>query len=149
MPREKLEKLREDIETKIPLLIAKARGEIQAVYARFMQFQEEVGGHLGEFGQQLFGIHVIQELLCEKIGISPEEVKERIDAREQALAKQQAHLRERAEQAHADAEAEKMRQQMEVAFAGTTEPPVPPAEGGHVQATPPQVVGSDQDDQQG
>lgn len=146
MGREKLDGLRGEL-AKIPLLIAKVRGEIQAVYGRFMAFQEEVGGHLGEFGQQLFGIHVIQEMILEKINISPEEVKARIDAREAALAAQQKHLNERAEAARAAAEVEKMRQAM-AHHAGATEQPSP-AEGDHAQAAQAaEALGSDQDDQQ-
>lgn len=123
MGREKLSELREGLK-KVPLLIAKVRGEIQAVYQRFIDHGEEVQGHLGEFGQQLFGIHVIQEMILEKIKISPEEVKTRIDAREAALAEQQRLLREASAKAHAEAEAEKVRQKAETA--GTTGLPEAP-----------------------
>lgn len=145
MGREKLDGLRGEL-AKIPLLIAKVRGEIQAVYSRFMAFQGEVGGHLGEFGRQLFGIHVIQEMILEKVQISPEEVKARIDAREAALAAQQKHLNERAEAARAAAEVEKMRQAM-AQHAGATEQPSP-AEGDHAQAAQAEAPRPDQDDQQ-
>jgi hypothetical protein len=128
MGREKLSELREDLK-KIPGLIAKAESkverQIQAVYQRFIDFGEEIQGHLGEFGQQLFGIHVIQEMILEKVKISPDEVKARIDAREAALAEQQRLLREASDKAHEAAEAEKTRQAADPA--GNPELPEPPA----------------------
>lgn len=137
MGREKLSELREDLK-KIPGLIAKAEAkverQVQAVYQRFVDFGEEMQGHLGEFGKQLFGIHVIQEMILEKVKISPDEVKARIDAREAALAEQQRLLREASEKAHEAAEAEKSRQAAEPAV--TTETLETPAGGDHGQEAP-------------
>jgi hypothetical protein len=136
--REKLTKLRDDID-KLLLVIAKAKTELKAEIGMTAKnlddFIDYMKGWCDEIGVQLFGIHIVQDMLLAKAGISNEEVKARIDAREAALAEQQRLLREASEKAHAEAEAEKLRQKAEAA--GTTEPPESPVGGldGGVETT--------------
>src|SRR6185312_8787682 len=114
---------------KLLLVIAKAKTELKAEIGMTAKnlddFIDYMKGWCDEIGVQLFGIHIVQDMLLAKAGISNEEVKARIDAREAALAEQQRLLREASEKAHAEAEAEELRQKAEAA--GTTEPPEAPA----------------------
>lgn len=96
---------------------AEAIGELRDVV---INYREETDGHLAEFGEQLFGIHVIQEILCEKAGIPIAEVEARRDAKIAALREQQRLLEEKAAKAREEAEAEKVRQKEAPAMATGT-----------------------------
>lgn len=81
--------------------------KIEAVWQGAANRMEEMGGQLAEFGNNLFGIHVVQEMLIAKAGISPDDVKARIEARQAALDEQDRLLREKADEARKKALAEK------------------------------------------
>lgn len=65
--------------------IKRLKANFVALVNKFNELGEFVVGHCGEIGQQVFGIHIVQEMMCEKLGITPEQVKERIDARAKAM----------------------------------------------------------------
>ena len=110
MGRDKLAGIKDDIVAlarELKAGLGERKREVEAVYQRFKDFSEEIGGHLSEFGTQLFGIHVIQEMLCEKAGITKDEVEGRIKARAERLAEQDRLLAEaaalkKAQSAHAE-----------------------------------------------
>ena len=143
MGREKLEAIRDDIKAldrELKAGLGTREREIQAVYQRLVDLGEQLSGQLAEFGNQIFGIHVVQEMLIEKAGISPDDVKARIDARQKAVEEQERILAEKAAEARQKAMAAK------AAAAETTDQPAPPAEeiGEETPAENP-----DQPDQQG
>lgn len=143
MGREKLEAIRDDIKAlarELKAGLGTREREIQAVYQRLVDLGEQLRGQLAEFGNQIFGIHVVQEMLIEKAGISPDDVKVRIDARQKAVEEQERILAEKA------AEARERAMAVKTAAAETTDQPAPPAEetGGEAPAENP-----DQPNQQG
>jgi hypothetical protein len=87
--REKLTKLRDDVD-KLLLVIAKAKTELKVEIGMTAKnlddFIDYMKGWAYEIGVQLFGVHIVQDMLLAKAGISNEEVKARIDPREAALA---------------------------------------------------------------
>lgn len=110
------------------------RADVRALLKKLSEFEQHTenrfefqGGQLAEFGATLYGIHVVQELLCEKLGISEDEVKARIEAHQAKMLEQDERLREAAARAGAEAKAEKDRQQAEAAAA---EPPVTVVDAG-------------------
>lgn len=100
--------------------------KIEAVWQGAANRMEEMGGQLAEFGNQLFSIHLVQEMLCEKTRITPEQVKERLDARQAAIEEQERLLREKADEARE--KALETKEAAKAAPADTTEQPVVPAE---------------------
>lgn len=94
-----LKKLVDDLGRELRAALRERKREIEAVWAGAANRMEEMGGQLAEFGNQLFGIHVVQEMLIEKAGISPDDVKARIEARQAALDEQDRLLREKADEA--------------------------------------------------
>lgn len=133
MGRHKLGGLADDIKAlarELKAGLGEKSREVQAVYQRLRDFAEQMEGHLQEFGQQLFAVHVVQEMLLEKVGITRDDVKARIDAREAALAAQQKALEEAAAAARKKAEAAR------AAAAETTEQPAIPAEVPGAQEAP-------------
>lgn len=143
MGREKLEAIRDDIKAlarELKAGLGTREREIQAVYRRLVDLGEQLSGQLAEFGNQIFGIHVVQEMLIEKAGISPDDVKARIDARQKAVEEQERILAEKAREAHEKALAAK------AAAAETTDRPATPAEEIGEEAP---ASSTDQPDQQG
>jgi hypothetical protein len=106
MGRPKLGQHIDDL-AKLRLALARTQAALGASDQRFIDFVDYVKGWCDEMGQQLFGVHVVQKMLLDKVGISNDDVEVQIKARAEALAEQERILREAAEKAHADAETAK------------------------------------------
>lgn len=107
------------------------RSDIRALLKKLGEFEAHVGNgfeqfaaQLAEFGSQLFGMHIVQEMLCEKLGITEDEVKARVEAHKARMLEQSESLRAAAEKAHAEALAEKERQRAEKEAAREADTPV-------------------------
>lgn len=114
--RDKLESIRADYKKLVGFVNLKfkqAANAIEDLKQIVVDHAEEVGGHLREFGDQLWGIHVIQEVICKEVGLDFEEVKKIRDERRAAIDEQQRLLKERGTEGHEKAQAEKLRQREE------------------------------------